>query len=530
MVTRSLGPALLLALSVLACSGGAGEDTPDAESRALVLIVIDTLRGDRIGCMGSSVARTPHLDALAARGVRFSQAMTPVPVTLPAVASLLTGRLPMQHGVRDNEKFVLRSGEVTLAERFREAGWRTAAVVASSVLSRDRGLAEGFETYDDDFKGPYPVYNPKHKFANLKYATTRRRADTVTNLAVDAVRGFAGDPFFLFLHYFDVHTIYDPPPPYSSWHPGRAYDAEVSFVDAEIGRFLVTLQRERPDATVMVVSDHGEGLGEHGETLHGFLLYESTLHVVSIVAGPGLPQGAVREDPISLVDVEPTLAGWFGLPSVQPERDGRALSRDTPETDPAPLYAETMRTLVSYGWSELRAIRKGPHKAIFGPENELYDLSVDPAEVEDLGSVPPMDTLRGELETLIGAETRERVLASAVSDPDPERTEVLASLGYIGETETAKPSAQGSFPHPRDELEKWVQRQKNKDRVRAAALRLDAGDVQEAMEHFNTVLENEPDNTDALAGRGLARTRSGDAGGGLTSSAPWKSSRITSWP
>jgi hypothetical protein len=217
--------------------------------------------------------------------------MTTVPVTLPAVTSLLTGRLPPHHGVRDNDRFVLDPAEETLAERFQAAGWRTGAVLGSAILARDRGLAQGFDTYDDTFADPFPVYDPTLLPLAGELSKSQRRADVVTNRALTLVKSFGPAPYFLFVHYFDAHMFYDPPPGHAALHPGRPYDGEISFVDAEIGRLLRGIGPRR-DALVVVVSDHGEANGDHGEPQHGFLLYQATLRVAALASGAGVPAGA----------------------------------------------------------------------------------------------------------------------------------------------------------------------------------------------------------------------------------------------
>jgi arylsulfatase A-like enzyme/thioredoxin-like negative regulator of GroEL len=443
----------MLAAVSLSCASG-------PEKPPVILIIIDTLRADHLGFMGYAPAHTPVLDALAARGTVFTRAVSTVPVTLPSVSSILTGRIPPHHGVRDNERFVLPDPELTLAERFRDGGWRTGAVVASSVLTADRGLTQGFETYDDAFTGPYPVYLETKKLFAESFAKDRRRADVVTDTAIRILDGFGDEPYFLLVHYFDVHAFYDPPPRYLALHPGRPYDGEISFVDAEIGRLL---ERAGKDPVVVVVSDHGEGLGEHGEMEHGFLLYQSTLHVPFLAAGPGIPQGRQRDDPVSLVDVAPTLGAWLALPGSGPPPDGRALVWDRPAAEPSPLYAETFHTVVSYHWSELRAVLEGEWKFIEGAgRTELYDLSVDPRELNALENDPEtVSHLDEHLEAMTGGETRDDVLSTLREDIDPERKEMLESLGYIGDV-TARPREDRAYPHPKDELPAWVERQKTK--------------------------------------------------------------------
>jgi len=507
---RRLTPKLgvLLGVALLAAAAcGRGADAP----RALVLIVIDTLRADHLGSYGYTPARTPVLDALAARGTRFADAMTPVPVTLPAITSLLTGRLPFHHGVRDNERYVLSGEELTLAERFREAGWRTEAVVGSAILAADRGLAQGFERYDAAFGAPFPVYTPSLQVFAADLARTQRRADVVTDRALAALAGFGDAPFFLFVHYFDVHSYYDPPPLYAALHPKRLYDGEVSFVDAEIGRLLEGLAKHR-DALVVVVSDHGEGLGEHGETEHGFLLHQSTLQVAFLAAGPDVPAGLVRTDPVSLVDLEPTLAAIFRLPEATPPRDGRALRWNEPETTPPSLYAETCRTLVSYGWSELRALRRERWKLIAGPRNDLYDLKADPAERNPGTDPARASAMREEIAAMTGGETREAILGALHGEIDPGRRELLESLGYIAGTDL--PAAPGRvYSNPADELPRWEEAQKRKALYRRGVTFASQGALAEAIALFDSVLVAEPTRADVFYNRALARRKLGDEAG-----------------
>jgi arylsulfatase A-like enzyme len=422
--------ALLIVVASPGCRGVEFGGAPRTKPGAVLLIVIDTLRGDRLGRSGYTEAVTPTLDSLAANGVFFTDAMTTAPVTLPAVSSLLTGRYPHHHSVRDNDRFVLPASETTLAERFRSAGWKTGAILASAVLAKDRGLDQGFDVYDDEFSPPYPVWDPTLRPIAEHLAATQRRADRVTDRALELAASFGSNPWFLMVHYFDPHMHYDPPPRFRELHPRRPYDGEISFVDAEIGRLLATLDR-RDDILVVVVSDHGESNDEHGEPQHGFLLYQSTLRVAALASGPGVPHGLVRSDLVSLIDIEPTLARALDLPSAgAPRRDGRALRWDRPAARPASAYAETLRPLVSYGWSELRALRRGDHKWIEGAgRGELYDVVRDPGEQVDLGERDPAEELAGELARLVDGDDPEAVLRQAHGRPEPERTALLEGLG-----------------------------------------------------------------------------------------------------
>jgi arylsulfatase A-like enzyme/regulator of sirC expression with transglutaminase-like and TPR domain len=480
----------------------------------VLLIVIDTLRADRLGTGGDHRAHTPNLDALARRGTRFTHAMTPAPVTLPAVASLLTGRTPLRHGVRDNEHFVLPAGETTLAERLRADGWRTAAVVGSAVLAADRGLNQGLESYDDAFAGPYPVYDRAYALLAGELAATRRRADRVTDSALELLGELPDERFFLLVHYFDVHMFHDPPPAWAARCGGDLYRGEVAFVDDQVGRLLAALEG-RDDVLIVVTADHGEALGEHGEPQHGFLLYESTLHVPLIVAGPGVEVGAVRDEPVSLVDVEPWLARRCGLADDGGVRDGVALWDDAAAA-PRELYAETMMPLTSHGWRELRALRAGRWKLISGPPDELYQVERDRHELRDLAAAMPalVDSLSAELAAIAAGDDAERVLARSRGELDPARRRALESLGYLSAPRLAA-VADGERLHPRDGLPEWVALQTAKNLMRRAAAWLDDGDEELALalSLADSALALRPQLAEACFTRARVRRRLGDNDG-----------------
>ena len=468
---------------------------------SVLLIVVDTLRGDRLGAAGYSQAHTPVLDSLAAHGVLFTQAGTPVPVTLPAVASLLTGQYPPTHGVRDNDRFVLKPSRVTLPELFLDKGYRTAAVLGSAVLNADRGLSQGFEIYDDNFTGPYASYRSDLVPLENSLSETRRRADTVTDLASNTIRSFGGAPYFAMVHYFDVHMHYDPPPSFAAMHPGRPYDGEVSFVDHEIGRLLASIPNLQ-NTLVLVVSDHGESQNEHGEPQHGFLLYESTLHVPVIAGGPGIPAGLVRDDPISLVDLSPTLSHQFRLDL--DEADGQRLRWDqVPQTSPA-LYAETLRPLVSYDWAPLRSVRFGHMKLIQGGgRTELYDLSTDPDETHPLPATPR--DLQKKLDGWAFGDDPEVVRNNARGVQDSGRRELLESLGYIAGTS----ESQEHRPHPSDALPDWVATQKAKELLRRGVACMNRMDFGGAIAFADSILSTDPEHPEAWYLRGESYQRKG---------------------
>ncbi|MGH7150835.1 MAG: sulfatase, partial [Planctomycetota bacterium] len=371
-----LRPVLLL--PILACSRPRPVWEPGtARGANLLLVTVDTLRADRLGFSGHPRARTPVLDDLAGRGVRFETALASAPVTLPSHATILTGLDPPHHGVRDNGLFALGGDQVTLAEILAGAGYETAAVVAAFVLDARYGLAQGFATYDDrmvplEGASAAIAQRPANQVTDAALAWLDRRTDT--------------GPFFLWVHYFDPHMPYEPPPPFGGATPEDRYDGEIAFVDAELGRLLRGLDgRGLGERTLLVfTSDHGEGLGEHGERTHSLLLYDSTMLVPLLFVPPGeRGRGRVFDDRAAGgIDVLPTALDLLGLP-VPGGLDGESLAR--PPRDPdRPLYLETFAPLHTCGWSPLHALRRLRDKFIEAPVPEYYDLRSDPWESRNL--------------------------------------------------------------------------------------------------------------------------------------------------
>jgi choline-sulfatase len=440
--SSGLHPAVLLGLglAVLACSAA-----PRAPERIL-LVTIDTLRADRLGSYGAANAHTPHLDELARSGVRFDAALSPVPLTLPAHASLMTAVDPPRHGVRHNSVHRLGADLPTLAERLHQAGYATAAFVGSLVLERRFGLARGFDVYDDRTEGRVS--------GETGYA--ERTADQVVDAALDWLER-APPRFFLWLHFYDPHAEYRPPPGFASAFPGDLYAGEIAFVDAELGRLLGALRaRFGPEGLlVAVTSDHGEALGDHGEPTHSYTLYEPTQHIPLLLVGDGLARGRVCERVVGLVDVAPTLLALAGAEPL-PDVDGRDLREQLDAAGPGEraLYMETLATALDLGWSPLFAVRVGPWKYIRAPRRELYDLRDDPGERDnraerEAGRADALDAL---LERHLAAAQR-APLPVALSEDDRAR---LRSLGYVV-PDTAEISGvleSAGRPDPKDRL--WM--------------------------------------------------------------------------
>ncbi len=445
--------ALLLAVFLLAAGCGKGKAVGNPN---LVLVTLDTVRADHLGCYGSREAVTPSLDRLAAEGLRFNSVSATVPLTLPSHASILSGLLPPHHGLRNNGLGAYPADKSTLASLLAKEGYRTGAFIGAFVLDRRFGLNQGFEVYDDEI--------PRDPHAGVTLEAERPGRD-VMDRALAWLRGGDEDsrPFFLWVHLYDAHAPYAPPKDWAARHPGRPYDGEISEVDAQVGRLLEELERRGlADGTVVAVAaDHGEGLGEHGEITHGLLLYEPTLHVPLLVRAPGRLKPRVVETPMSLVDLAPTLAGLLGKSFPAPAGpgghplDGRDLSKallaggDPPASE---VYAESQYPAI-YGWSPLAALRRRDLKYISSPDPELYDLGGDPKETVNLAAQKA--EARGFAARIAEIEAG-AVDTPRGTAPDAETRALLASLGYAaGPTVPRRPqtsstgAAKGSSIDPK---------------------------------------------------------------------------------
>ena len=390
-----------------------------------MLVTIDTLRADRLGCYGAERAHTPTVDTLAASGVRFETAISPAPLTLPAHASLMTGLDPPQHGVRHNSIHRLPDGLPTLAESMRAAGFRTAAFVGAVVLDRRFGLARGFDAYDDE----------GHRWSSPTVGYSERTADAVVDAAL-AWLASAPPRFFLWVHFYDPHARYAPPPGFAAAFASDRYAGEIAFVDRELGRLLdgIDARFGRSGRLVVLASDHGESLGEHGEQTHAYGIYDATQHIPLILSGVGLPAGRVVTAPVRLIDVAPTLLAAVGAPPL-PGAAGRDLAPliAAPGTDVAaegePAYLETMATQLDYGWSPLLGLRTRAFKYVRAPRPELYDLAADPDELHDLAAARPemVERFDALLEQRLGRAAAGSV---GVELSESERAS-LRSLGYV---------------------------------------------------------------------------------------------------
>ena len=380
----------------------------------VVLVTIDTLRADH-----ATPALMPTLAALSARGLRFTTARTVAPLTLPAHTSLMTGLYPPRHGVRLNGVRGLSPGVPTLAQAFSSAGYETAAFIGAFVLDRRFGLSESFAEYDDRI--------PRQKGAMDRLEAERRGSDVVDS----AVRWLTqpartrGRPLFLWVHLYDPHAPYEPPDESRRRANGDAYGGEVSYADEQVGRLIAALTSAGlSDPLIVVMGDHGESLGEHGEPGHGMLLYEGAVRIPLVIAGPGVPHGE-RSDPVSLVDVAPTLLARAGLPP-WPDLDGRDLLAEGAAED-REVYGETEYPRTA-GWSPLAMLANARWKLVDGPQPELYDSMADAHETSDRAGERPKDVagMRQRLAPMRSA----RIQATQPAMP-AEVERKLRALGYV---------------------------------------------------------------------------------------------------
>lgn len=402
----------------------------------VLLITLDTTRADRLGCYGYAKAQTPNLDALAQRGVRFDQAFCQVPITLPSHTVILTGTNPPENGVRNNSGYALGPELPILSELFRQRSYQTGAFIASRVLDHRYGLARGFDLYADQI------------------ARHDRPANEVVDDALAWLESVKGRRYFAWVHLYDPHTPYTAPDDYVA-RAASPYDAEVAFMDAEIGRLLAGLRRHGTlDRTlIVVVGDHGESLGEHGFLWHSLLLYDSIMRVPLIFSLPGqLPAHAVRAGLVRTTDLMPTILALMGW-DTPPTATGQSLLPDLfGETQPSrQSYGETDNPFEDYGWAKLRSLTEGRWKYIRAPEPELYDRLADPGELRNLASAHPDEVARLE-QDLAALEAAMTPRTAASAQLDAASLTALRSLGYVGNAPPATTSS-GALKNPKDMVE-----------------------------------------------------------------------------
>jgi arylsulfatase A-like enzyme/Tfp pilus assembly protein PilF len=503
--SRSRSPRLALTLLAITLAGLAGFVAWSRRERPLrresgldvLLVTVDTLRADALGSYGSPSAETPWMDRLAAGGVRFAQAHAQNVVTLPSHANILSGRYPIAHGVRDNSGYRFPPTADTLATVLKRAGYRTGAFVSAFPLDSRFGLDRGFDVYDDRLGDP----EARTAFLMPERAGARTIAEAQRWQA-----GGAG-PTFTWIHLYEPHFPYAPPEPYATRFAASPYHGEVAYADALLGPVLDPILRAGKDGRTLVVltSDHGEGLGEHGEQTHGIFAYETTLHVPLIIYAPRLFAPAAPADRVRHVDILPTILDALGL-AAPGGLSGRSLLAVASgrEATAAPSYFEALSSSVNRGWAPLTGLAEGRWKLIDLPLPELYDLEADPHETRNLAAsrTSEMERLRAQLGGLRGAD-----LGGERGPESAETRERLRSLGYASAS-----AAPGSRYTAEDDPKRLIGLDAA---IQEVVTLYQAGQLQPALARVKAILAERPDMPLASQHMAFLQRTTGDLAGAV---------------
>lgn len=450
---RTMALALVALLAIIVFGAACRSRPAPRPPLNLLLITLDTTRADALGAYGGR-AITPSLDYLAAEGVVFEHASTVAPLTLPAHSSLFTGFFPPSHGVHGNGQNALSADSITLAEQLKARGFRTGAFVSSFVLDHRWGLDRGFDVYHDPDTRPGQRLEPE---------SLRRPADRVVDDALDWMQQVGNDRFFAWLHFYDAHAPARPPAEFAPIGTSDDYFGAIGFVDFQLSRVLTFLaERQLADRTmVVVIGDHGESLGEHGEPTHGLFVYEAVVHVPFIIRAPfANMRGRRVSEPVRIVDVMPTVLDLLGQ-SAAPALDGQTLvplMTGGGRESRLDVYSESRYGLDRFGWSPVSALREGQFKVILAPRPELYDLDVDPNELVNLYQerADLAASMTSRLRTL--AEPAPSRQTSAASVPiDAETRARLAALGYVAASTPAPGNPAPTLADPKDRIDLYKQ-------------------------------------------------------------------------
>jgi arylsulfatase A-like enzyme/Flp pilus assembly protein TadD len=487
-------------LIFLALSGSLAAAQPAPKPAPNVLLItIDTLRADHVGCYGYKQIKTPNIDGLAADGARFERAFAVVPVTLPSHTTMLTGTYPMLSGMHDFSGNKLSPLQPTLASVLREAGYATGAMVGSAVLDSRFGLNQGFDFYYDHFD-----------FSRLDEANLdemERPGNVVADVALDWLGKNAQKKFFLWMHLYDPHFPYRPPEPYAHEYADHLYDGEIAFADEQVGRLLRFLKDKGLYRNTLIVlsGDHGESLGEHGEKTHGFFIYNATMRVPLVIKLPESAAARTITDPVSLVDLMPTVLAALGI-EIPAQVQGRsllpALREDKGDRDRS-LYGETYLPRLHFNWSELRGAENARYHFIDAPRPELYDLTKDPGEVHNLFAEKKAvaEEMRSKLVGLIREYSAGKEMAEKTG-LDPALMERLKSLGYAGFSGGSDPTISSrERPDPKDRIAVY-------ELVSDAIADSQHGRYQESIEKLKAAIKTEPNSVSAHYLQGLNYYRS----------------------
>ena len=487
IVNTRLLPAI--ALLFLAGAVGCSEPAHPVDDLSVIVVTLDTTRADRIGAFGGTAVPTPHLDRIADEGVRFSRALSQVPLTLPAHSTIFTGRYPATHGVRHNGIYKLPDSETTLAERLKVVGFESAAFVGAFVLNHGYGLNQGFDHYND-------IAGDRYEGGGDRLFEAHRTAQQVNARVFEWLDEPRDGRVFLWVHYYDPHDPYTPPEDSGFALSGAGYDREISYVDFCFGELIDRLERDGilDRSILVVVGDHGESLGEHQELTHGVFLYENALRVPLMIRAPGrLKAGRGVEHPVGIIDVAPTLLEMLELPPLEAAQGKSLLDamRGKDRGQDRLVYAETLMPRLEFGWSELRMVSDERYKYIAAPRSELYDLRNDPGETQNLLSLK--SELGGEMAALLddwmaGTDDAEAG-AEASRDLSADEEAKLRSLGYLGGDAFKAGDTGGLLARP-DPKDMVVSARK----LTTAGDLLEAGEVEESLRLTTEILAEVPGN------------------------------------
>ena len=465
-----------------------------------ILITVDTLRADRVGCYGFSGISTPTMDMFARRGVKFEKCISTATLTLPSHTSLLTGTYPTFHGVRDNGGFLVPQEMTTLAELMKQNGYKTSAYVAAYVLDSKWGLDQGFDHYFDSFD--------LSKYKTVSLGNVQRPGNEVIDEVLPWLEEHKQEKFFTWIHLYDPHTPYEPPEPYKEKYPNNPYIGEIAYTDSQLARLWQFLEEnDLVENTVLVfASDHGESLGEHREQSHGFFIYQEGVHVPLIFITPFEKlHGISRARPVSLVDVMPTILDLAGIQAPS-QVQGKSLqplfSKDSKGVESI-AYSETFYPRFHYGWSELKSLQDERYKLILAPELELYDLESDPDEERNIinSQAPEARRMVAQIESFIDESSR-GAYELDYSHMDEESREKLAALGYIGSFADSTSVSWRQLSDPKDKINIF------NELGHARELGLQE-EYEQAVEMIKNIIAQDPDIIDAYFSLGNLYTKWG---------------------
>ncbi|MGA1791007.1 MAG: tetratricopeptide repeat protein [bacterium] len=466
----------------------------------LLLITVDTLRADHLGCYGYKSIKTPNIDKLASGGMLFSQVMTPVPITLPSHTSIMTGLYPIQHGVRNNGNFFLNREIITLAEIMKGYGYQTGACVGSFVLDSIFGLDQGFDFYDDNF-------TPGKKRIHSLY--NERKAEDVNKVAIQWLEKNKDQRFFLWLHYYDPHSPYFPPLSFLLDYRDRPYDGEIAYVDYCLGELFKKMKdMGLMDKTVIIfTADHGEGLGDHNELTHAVFIYDATLHVPLIIDAPGLQErGKTITAMVSNMDIMPTVIELFGLRPIKglAGKSLMPLIYGGVSDIHNQILCESLCPELNFGWSRLEGIRTKEWKYIQAPVSELYQLGMDRGEEKNILHQGSED--HSKWKTILEKFKQEHPPVIEVSQPkkmDPETEQRLRSLGYVWTQAKTDMEEDKIGADPKDKIHIM-------NYLDDGISYLLMGLYDQAIEEFRRIVKDDPDNMAAYFHIGWANEEKGD--------------------